>query len=384
MVTEDFFQNQKINSKIKTEIVTEYFSIWSGILGRVHAAELCYIDLFCGPGTYDDGTESTPLLILRHVVENKTQELCDRLITVFNDENNSFITGLQRAASQLPKISRLKHTPQFSNHAVDVALAEYFEKQSIPPSLIFLDPCGYRGLTARLVKALTQNFGCDAIMFFNTSGIYRNITNPQENENINDIFGKEIAEGLRAEFPKIRSVHQKEKLLVESFIKTVKAAGVPYVIPFCFKRVDKKATSHHLIFLSRHPLAFEKMKEVMAKKSSDFSPETVPSYCYSDLEKHSTQASLLPSGDHHNTIQQLKDRLLQAFRGKTATTENIIKHHNSVVQNSIENPYTIKNHKDALCQLEGEKKISVALAPGKIRRGRKGTFADDLIVTFTG
>ncbi|MEQ1706197.1 MAG: three-Cys-motif partner protein TcmP [Rickettsiales bacterium] len=381
---EEFFGKQKVNSRIKTEIVTEYFGIWSGILGNASNGALCYIDLFCGPGTYEDGTESTPLLILRNVVENKPQEFCNRLITIFNDENDTFVTSLKTSATAIPKISRLKRNPQFSNHSVNNALTQYFHQQSIPPSLIFLDPCGYRGLTASLVQALTQNFGCDAIVFFNTSGIYRNVTNPQEDENMNDLFGQDIAQKLRDSFPKISSTHQKEQLLIQSFIETLKKAGIPYVIPFWFKRDNKDATSHHLIFLSRHPLAFEKMKEVMAKKSADFDPKTVPSYYYSDMDKNNPQASLLPTGNTQKTLANLKSWLLQNIKTNGINVQDIIKFHNSSVQNSIENPYTQKNHKDALLELEAEGKITISPPLGKKRSPQKGVLGDGMIITKAG
>ena len=44
--------------------------------------------------------------------------------------------------------------------------------------------------------------------------------------------------------------------------------GGKYVLPFAFKNETGTRTSHHLIFVSKHPLGYGIMKEIMAKESS--------------------------------------------------------------------------------------------------------------------
>ena len=51
----------------KHRIVSKYFGGWANIVlpqTKAREGKLKYIDLFCGPGQYRDGTRSTPLLIL--------------------------------------------------------------------------------------------------------------------------------------------------------------------------------------------------------------------------------------------------------------------------------------------------------------------------------
>lgn len=58
-----FFYEQKEQSYIKTEIVTKYFSAWSKvIISSPYVNRIAYIDLFAGPGKFEDGALSTPLL----------------------------------------------------------------------------------------------------------------------------------------------------------------------------------------------------------------------------------------------------------------------------------------------------------------------------------
>ena len=81
--SDEFFEEQQEHSQIKACIVAEYFWAWAGVMIGVqnrypqHSKRLAYIDLFSGPGKYDDGTESTPLLIMRHALSKL--DLRDRL-----------------------------------------------------------------------------------------------------------------------------------------------------------------------------------------------------------------------------------------------------------------------------------------------------------------
>ena len=74
---------------------------------------LAYIDLFAGPGRYDDNTKSTPLLVLETAVENP--DLSKMLVTVFNDKDQDNAKSLENAIAQIPNIDRLKFKPQVRN-----------------------------------------------------------------------------------------------------------------------------------------------------------------------------------------------------------------------------------------------------------------------------
>src|ERR1700693_3543989 len=68
-VQEAFFLTAKEASKVKARIVSEYFGVWSNVLiGHKPSGRLAYIDLFAGKGRYDDGTASTPILVLQKAI----------------------------------------------------------------------------------------------------------------------------------------------------------------------------------------------------------------------------------------------------------------------------------------------------------------------------
>src|SRR5688572_28286500 len=117
-MNDDFFEDQEEQSAIKTEIVTKYFVPWSSImLGVPRVRRIGYVDFYCGPGRFDDGTESTPLLILKQIIN--TPKLRDSVVTVFNDKNESHVAKLKSEAQSLPGFETLSYSPEFSSNSVE-------------------------------------------------------------------------------------------------------------------------------------------------------------------------------------------------------------------------------------------------------------------------
>lgn len=68
MSEKDFFEKKSEQSEIKTEIVHHFFWIWAHIIAnhlkKNGIYKIGYVDLFAGKGRYNDGSKSTPLMIL--------------------------------------------------------------------------------------------------------------------------------------------------------------------------------------------------------------------------------------------------------------------------------------------------------------------------------
>src|SRR5687768_6607267 len=126
MRTAEFFElPQQPHSFVKSQIVSKYFKAWTDImLSKTQSQRenrIAYVDLFSGPGRFDRGEESTPLLILNQAIESPT--LCTRLVTIFNDANPEYADQLKHEITQLPGIDKLTHDPQVTNTEVNPDLA---------------------------------------------------------------------------------------------------------------------------------------------------------------------------------------------------------------------------------------------------------------------
>ena len=114
MKTDMFYDEPSEQSRVKATIVAKYFDAWARVMVATQKRggredRIAYIDLFAGPGGYRDGTQSTPLMVLEKALQNP--ELCDRLVTVFNDADRKHSDSLRKAIDGVPEIGKLRHPP---------------------------------------------------------------------------------------------------------------------------------------------------------------------------------------------------------------------------------------------------------------------------------
>ena len=371
MSSDEFFKEAKEQSVVKTAIVSKYFWAWAKVIistTKRYNGKIAYIDLFAGPGRYEDGTKSTPLLVLERAIAD--EDMRQMLVTVFNDVDGNNIHSLETAIRAVPGISSLKYTPQVYNHVVCEEIVKMFEQMSLIPTLFFVDPWGYKGLTLRLVNSVLKDWGCDCIFFFNYNRINMGLPNQFVDVHLNSLFGEKRANNLRQRI-KLLEPFERELTIVEELSEALQEMGGKFVLPFCFKNEKGTRTSHYLIFVSKHSKGYEIMKDVMAKESSSANQD-VPSFEYCPAD--GCQPLLF---ELSRPLDELEDMLLTDFAGRYVIMEQVYKFHN------VGRPFIKKNYKEALSNLEAYGKI-VTDPPADKRSKRKGvvTFADDVLITF--
>ncbi|WP_324283086.1 three-Cys-motif partner protein TcmP [Cyanobacterium aponinum UTEX 3222] len=399
-MTDTFFQNQKDQSKIKAEIVEKYFGAWSRIMISILEANekqypqhgknkpIAYIDLFAGQGIYDDGNKSTPILILEKAVQDS--KLQKRLLTIFNDADEQISKSLQENINSIPNIQNLSYKPQVTNFEVGEEIVNYFDNRQLVPTLMFLDPFGYKGLSLKLIKSIVNrgNWGCECIIFFSYDGINRAINNSIVENYMIDLFTEKTLQKLRNKLNNSNlSSSQKELEIIENFSQAVQEeTDAKYILPFRFKKENQNKTSHHLIFVTKNFKGYQIMKEVMAKRSSDNTHGSVP-FEYNPATR---EQPLLFS--YSQPLNDLPSLLLQKFTGKTLTMKEIYEEHN------VGTPYIELNYREVLKQMEMEGKITVNPKFGdyyvdqngnyilndkrKPKKRRKNSFTEEVLVTF--
>lgn len=103
MVDTSFFDESSEQSRIKSRIVAKYFWAWAKVIisaARSREKRIAYVDLFAGPGRYNDGTPSTPVIVLQKAI--KDSELREMLVTLFNDKD-----AKKRSPLEKPSMSYL-------------------------------------------------------------------------------------------------------------------------------------------------------------------------------------------------------------------------------------------------------------------------------------
>jgi len=292
--------------------------------------------------------------------------LRQRLVAIFDDKDENNCKSLEKTIAEIPGIETLKYKPEVHNEEVGEKIVRMFENMELIPTLFFVDPWGYKGLSLRLVDAFLKDWGCDCIFFFNYNRINMGLNNPLVQTHIEALFGKQRADSLREKLLTLRP-NQRELTIVEELCQALRAIGGNFILPFCFKNKQGNRTSHHLIFITKNFKGYEIMKEIMARESS-LSEQGVPTFEFCPGEK---QQPLL--FELNRPLDELERLLLNEFAGKKLTMDEVYLQHN------VGRRFIKKNYKDVLKRMEIEGKINT-LPPSTERRNN--TFGDKVLITF--
>jgi three-Cys-motif partner protein len=121
-LAESFFKVQTQESRVKAEIVENFFVGWARIIGgyqkkKGEPVALAYADLFAGRGVYEDGGEGTAVRVARKVLGNDTWRAATVLF--LNEPEARLREVLQRTVESLPRARELRFVPIFREDVVD-------------------------------------------------------------------------------------------------------------------------------------------------------------------------------------------------------------------------------------------------------------------------
>lgn len=347
-VEQGFFDEPTDASRLKHVVVTDYFTSYTNVLARNR--DVGYADLFAGPGIYKNGEKSIPVLITERVIADDRLRRHVRLW--FNEADPSFFRDLKTNIAAVAGIDTLAHKPVVTNKVVGKHLSNH---QYTIPTLVFADPCGYKGLSLSMIAAALKGFGNDCLFFFNYRRVNMKLSFPLMDESINGFFSAEIAAELRRRIAGMKP-RAREAAVLDAIKDSIRGAGgIPLV--FRFKSSEDGGTSHHLVFASKDSKGVNIMKRIMNKCSSQVF-DGVGSFEFDPKEGDSENLLLF------SPITDLADRLLEVFAGRTLTFDEL-------VEKEAETQYTDTNYRDAVLQLESEFRIEVD-PPAKQRRMQSG------------
>ena len=129
-MAEKFFDEQSDQSEVKAELVATYFPQYMAVIGnaqkRYGGDRINYIDLFAGPGRYEDGAKSTPVKIVEQAIGDP--EMRQRLVAIFNDKDEAHVRALETTLQNLPGYDTLKFPPRVFHGEVNEVLVTQLEQ----------------------------------------------------------------------------------------------------------------------------------------------------------------------------------------------------------------------------------------------------------------
>lgn len=374
--TDGFFTHQKEKSRIKTLIVTDFFKAYFPIINHAFKTDkIYYIDLFCGPGRYADGTPSTPLALLDVIDCFQSDDICNKLCIVLNDHDSTIISKLQDCIMAHPVIDKLRFKPQILNcEASKVDLHKYTEQQV--PIFSFVDPWGYIDVSANQIWTLVKNAGSDCVLFFNADRILQDIGKSSQEEYFEQIFGPSLVQAREVQISSMSQRAKSEaflklfsKNLYDTMSKDKTMRFKLFVLPFCVEADDKEKTSHYIVFVSKAHKAISEMKNVMLKHSN-YNSEIL-----GFDSKDQFQVSLISREDNLNKsilsmIKSLLNRYPQFYR-EAFKVDTLMMRLDivSMLESYQVMPYTLKEVKETIEYLHSKGCIQILIETNeKIKR----------------
>ena len=364
----DFFKKQTDSSRVKASIVSEYFPQYCKIIRRKHEPEMFrYIDLFAGPGIYEDGNISTPIMLARNIA--KESSLKDKVQFVFNDLNYceelraNFEAEFPRGTFPKKVYFTDKKVGDYEN------IYTYLEKSTMKPcggswlneqpSLLFFDPFGYKGMrTATLAKFL-KNWGNEIFLFINTKRINPALENEMFEEMMRLWFPSRY-DTLKEEVRKLKTLTERLEYILtslrEEFVALV--GGMVYCCAFRFQEENSRTTSHYILHITKGPRGYDLCKSVYNKFANEDLVLSHGSNTYTfDPKKCANDVSLF--GDTNMAAEALKDILCKQYRGKTITALALFEEHQRGSR------YSRDHYTRALRMAEEEGQLTAEYTDGK-------------------
>lgn len=360
---EQFFEHQSEQSMIKAQIVSKYFTAWSRIMCKNWSPSIPvgYVDLFSGPGIYQDGNESVPIKLIRTVLSEN--EFSNRFWFFFNDQDENNINNLKRTITEIDANGKLKGRIKYSARTIDEDYANEIAINTNGPILSFVDPFGYKGLTVDLVNKLIENNGSDCIFFFNYNRINMALSsNIKFDEYLEGLFGRQRVQKLKNELQGLTSA-EREPIVLNALIETLKENSANYVLPFKFYRTDMKRTSHFIVFVTKHKLGCSIMKQIMYANSAK-DVDGVASFEFQDSKNFGNRFEQLTI--FARPLDALCEEVYEICKQGNIQVKYICEKYDT----DFSNHFVSRNVKDALIRLEEHNKIAVI--SGRKQKQRKG------------
>lgn len=340
--TDDFFESKRSTSEIKSEIFLKYFKFWCGVLlyGQKYKKinEVMYIDMFSGPGKYDDGAISTPIKVLESIYASKGSniDLNASVKTFFNDEKKKIVDQLEENLKNLSYYHEIRHKPVILNKSASIELMNDLLKEGIP-SLTFIDPFGYSFSMEMLLSSIKE-WGSDLFMLFNINRIRAAINNPTVENLMNEIFQNELCE-IKDFYRIEKNPNKREQFIINKFENLFSSQGY-YIFRFRILFPNKNQTSHYLYLITKVKLAYYKIKEIM-KEYSDYQPDGVPVFSAND-NRFRNLIMFFPDNEKYSIVNLESEIIKNKNKYNGHTVDHIYEEH------SINTNYIKVNYKAAI------------------------------------
>ena len=370
----DLFKQQTQSSRIKAMIISEYFPQYCQIISKKHIPnKLGYYDMFAGPGRYDDGNPSTPLMVAEKCYANAF--LREKVWMVLNDlaygdklEENFLESFPKGTFKQSPHFACQKfgECPNIDKFLIKNTMVEGLNEC---PALLFIDPFGYKHINTSVLVQFLSYWGNEVFIFVNTKRLNAAFENDKFQEDLKIIFPKNY-EKIRLNKSELEGPpERRHKFIIDNLAQEFRdiSKGKIYYTAFQFREEDQETLSHYLLHITKGAKGFDLIKQVYSQYSNvarEFNRlhgyETYTFDPKADITNPIFQAC--NQAVIQDNIEKLKNDLLLTYKNRRIASEKLFTEHH------VKGLYTRSDYAMALRQLKEEGRIDVEFLDDKKHR----------------
>jgi len=353
------------HTKAKHQMLARYLNGWYPILSKWNG-HIVYLDGFAGRGRYNDGSEGSPLIALRTLLDHRyfPQMRHRTFAFYFIEADKDNAASLQREISAF-KLSRAPWPTNVREYVVNdkfdstanAILAHLREqKRNMAPTFAFVDPFGYSGLPMDLLADLLAYPRTELFANFMVGHVKRFIERDGQERAMRSLFGvdlNQVLDGYNGQDDRVQYLRgvYKQQLHVRAAFDYVQSFGM----------INSTGNvGYYLFHGTRHPQGVKLMKDAM------WNVDPGGGYMFSD--RLAGQDVLF---EREPNLMPLQWDLLRRYAGQCSVTVKDIEWHTI-----LETPFRETHVRPVLRRLEADKAIQVYRPLGKKQ------FSDGVTISF--
>ncbi|MEN0066398.1 MAG: three-Cys-motif partner protein TcmP [Myxococcota bacterium] len=378
----EHFDSYRDQTRIKHTILERYLRAYFTIMNK-RADRLVYIDGFAGRGSYASQTgpvDGSPLRALGAIAS--IERLRGKVETLFIERDRRYLKSLQEAVElfciEEPDLLRPElGEGRFARVLTDKLDAAERAGSRLPPTFLFVDPCGVQGTSFEVISRVLERPLCEAFIFFNLDGISRIIgQDNSDSETLAEVLGSEarVKDFLDALRP-LRNPQAREDHIIHTYRNLLSnETPATYIAPFRVEFEERRRTSHYLIHATKHKLGFKIMKDIMWQNGRRQDGPGGLEYQQASMEKQFSMFDYQQA-----TVVKTITRELETC------TRCRVEHFTDQLAGRAEDLVAPRGYRDALQHMERQGTIIVEAKDGSGERAKRqpGTLGDEYFVTLS-
>lgn len=265
------------HSRAKVELLRRYLSVYLNILSRWPQMQEIYIfDLMCGEGVYEDGSDGSPVVIMKTIRDHyfANHRTCPKITVWLNDSGESDIEPNEQKVGRAKRFCDQIYRPpsvtvRYSEEDWRVLLSPALRIVNANPnsrSIFFVDPYGYKTIDLDRIETIVQPGNTELLLFLPAAHLYR----------FANLAMKKSWPGgaaLRKFLLRLFGDEHPRFLSAEHFIREIRDAFRAYfgegVFVDTFTLQADERNVYALFFFTSNALGFEKMLETKWKLDAE-------------------------------------------------------------------------------------------------------------------